>query len=547
MDDFNTYLQFLDDIDDNVLSQCDFPSFDIVNPDETLTFDSEMSNNDPPEDAALANTITTTTTSTNSSSPDESRFPVLSSADIEELQAVATNKNTQRSTKQWMNVFNSWCTSRHLDVDITTLSPQNLDNMLCQFYAEVKKQNGDDYEPESLRQMQSCIDRFLKEKSYNVSIVRAREFSKSQNVLNAKAMSLRQQGKGKRPNKSQPLEPEEESALWEKGQLGDFNARVLTNTNFKNLTEQLGLRGRQEHYDSYVEDFAIKQREDGSEIVEFKEGLTKTRSGGLRITHRKTPQTMFSTDGGCKDPVRLFKLWLSKRPEGMKDNGPLYLSVINRPKSTNIWYTKVRMGQNTIGTLMKSMSSCLNSTKKLTNHSMRKTLVAKLKRSGQPRNVICEITGHARESSLDDYDQIDENQRRDLSHIISGYKENSNQLAVVERAPPSPQSLRVDNALQRPPLAPLYLQQHHQQHQSSQLMSVSPFGGAGFPFQASFPSAQWYQHMASSVSSVGSASTPMTTYTNCTINNYHKDPPSSSQSPPRQKKRRAYIIESDED
>lgn len=33
-------------------------------------------------------------------------------------------------------------------------------------------------------------------------------------------------------------------------------------------------------------------------------------------------------------------------------------------------------------------------------------------------NDICEITGHARESSLDDYDQIDENEKRDLSHII---------------------------------------------------------------------------------------------------------------------------------
>jgi len=76
------------------------------------------------------------------------------------------------------------------------------------------------------------------------------------------------------------------------------------------------------------------------------------------------------------------------------------------------------MGQNTISNIMKSMASCL-----MTNHSMRKTLMSKLKKSGQPCNAICEITGHARESLLDDYDQIDENQRKELSHIISGYKE----------------------------------------------------------------------------------------------------------------------------
>ena len=52
--------------------------------------------------------------------------------------------------------------------------------------------------------------------------------------------------------------------------------------------------------------------------------------------------------------------------------------------------------------------------------------MSKLKNSGQPRNVICEITGHARDSSLDDYDQMNENQRKELSHIINGYKEVQN-------------------------------------------------------------------------------------------------------------------------
>ena len=270
--------------------------------------------------------------------------------------------------------------------------------------------------------MQCSIDRYLKDKNYPFSIVRSREFHNSRQILNAKAITLRQQGKGKRPNKAQPLAPEEETALWENGQLGDFNRKVLIYVNFKNLTEQLGFRARQKHYGAYVEDLVISEQEDGTEVVEFCEGQTKTRSGGLTIRRRTTPQVMHSTDRGKADPVRLFKLWLLKRPEGMKNTGPLYLSVINRPKSKECWYSKIRMGENTLGN-MKSMASCLKTTKKLTNHSMRKTLVLKLKRAGQPPNVICEITAHARESSLDDYDEIDENQRKELSHIISGFKE----------------------------------------------------------------------------------------------------------------------------
>ena len=111
---------------------------------------------------------------------------------------------------------------------------------------------------------------------------------------------------------------------------------------------------------------------------------------------------MFSTNGEKSDPMRLFKLWLSKRPEGMKNTGSLYLSIIDRAKSADVKYTKVWMEQNTIGNLMKSMASCNRTNKMLTNHSTRKKLVSKLKKSGQPHNVICEIAGHARESSLDD-------------------------------------------------------------------------------------------------------------------------------------------------
>lgn len=222
-----------------------------------------------------------------------------------------------------MNVFQSSAKSRHLEnVSIETMPPEELVSVLTKLFAQVKKEHGDDYEPESLKIMQSAVERRLKYKNYPLSIVRSREFYNSQEVLNAKALSLRQQGKGKRPNKAHSLIPDEESALWEKGQQGDFNGKTLRNVKFKNLTEQLGLRGREEHYDAYVEDLVIRQHEDGTKVVEFREGPTKTRSGGPSMRRRTTPQVMHSTDGGKNVPVRLFK-----------DTGPIYL---RRHKSSSV-------------------------------------------------------------------------------------------------------------------------------------------------------------------------------------------------------------------
>jgi len=65
-----------------------------------------------------------------------------------------------------MNVFRSWCQARLLEnVTIEIMAPEELDKVLSKFYANVKKKDGDDYEPESLKIMQSSIERYLKEKN----------------------------------------------------------------------------------------------------------------------------------------------------------------------------------------------------------------------------------------------------------------------------------------------------------------------------------------------------------------------------------------------
>ena len=98
------------------------------------------------------------------------------------------------------------------------------------FFACVCKQDGTDYEPGSLKVMQPALDRHLKEKGYSFSIIKDREFFNSRKVLEGKARELRNEGKGKLPNKSRSPTREEEEALWESGQLGNSSPRSLLNT-----------------------------------------------------------------------------------------------------------------------------------------------------------------------------------------------------------------------------------------------------------------------------------------------------------------------------
>ena len=183
-----------------------------------------------------------------------------------------------------------------------------------------------------------------------------------------KAKYLREQlGMRKNPNKSQSLSIEEEDILSESGQLGTAKARSLTNTVWFLLTHQhFGLRGRQEHHSMMVEDFIFKY--DGNKFLTFVEGLTRTRSGGLRKKERLIVPKMFETGDVQKCPVVIFELFLSKRPICLRTTGPLYLAIIDNPKS-DVWYKVSRLGVYSLDNNMKNMvkSSPLQTNKKLKN------------------------------------------------------------------------------------------------------------------------------------------------------------------------------------
>ena len=73
-----------------------------------------------------------------------------------------------------------------------------------------------------------------------------------------------------------------------------------------------------------------------------------------------------------------------------------------------------------------------SSDKKFTNHSARKTVVSKLKKANVELSGIVKVTGHKNIQSLDDYDEANEDEQRQLSYAISG-RNNINPQPPVSR------------------------------------------------------------------------------------------------------------------
>jgi len=339
--------------------------------------------------------------------------------ELQRLKDKNRNKNTDRSTNNWARRFETWQKQRGITVQLCEASATELDMVLQNFFAELKKKDGTEYEPESLRTMLAALDRFFRSSGCKYSVAKDKEFIESRKVLNGKAIELREHGKGKRKNRADPLTEEEEELLWEKGVLGDANPVSLNHTVFYVLSQHFGTRGRQEHHQIRVEELKfVKNAVTGeADYVEWVEGVTKTRQGGLVKKERRVPQQAYAT-GGIRCPVRLLKKLVSKRPENMKMSGPLYLTPLRSFQADReVWYATTPVGVNTINNYMQHG---LDGTgKRLTNHSVRKTTVRKLQKQGIPNSDIAAITGHRNVQSLQQYAEMEQENHAQISKALS--------------------------------------------------------------------------------------------------------------------------------
>ena len=133
------------------------------------------------------------------------RFPDFQVEEIQELKENSENQNTKKSTSTWLNVWTSWAESKNFETNLLSYEAKQLDETLQKFFAEIRKKDGSEYEPDSLRVMLASLDRHLREKDAAFSIAKDIEFSNSRKVLEGKARLLRQEGFGKRPNAAKAL------------------------------------------------------------------------------------------------------------------------------------------------------------------------------------------------------------------------------------------------------------------------------------------------------------------------------------------------------
>ena len=370
-----------------------------------------------------------------------SRFVEITDEELNEFIEGRQNPNTKKKTAYDVELFKRFIqTSTPGLLNSTSLhelSLQVLNDLLSKFIFGVRKKNGSEYEPTSLRGFLSSIQRYLNKQNYGFTIFTDAEFKTTMATLKAKQMDLKAKGFGNKPMTSDGLTDEEIEKLYASKCLGIESPQAVINTLWLNLTIHFGLRGGKEQRELCWGDVKLKQTPDGKEYLEYSvERQTKTRTGSDPRDTRKIKPRMYSAPDlpAERDPVRVYKFYASKRPESMKtDDSPFYLAVNNiQPSSLSVkpWYKVQPIGVNKLNSLLKDMVNEAHlglENKRLTNHSARKHLVQKLNDNEIPPTQIMQITGHRNVNSVNNYSSLSDKQKEKISGILSFRGQNDNQ------------------------------------------------------------------------------------------------------------------------
>ena len=99
-------------------------------------------------------------------------------------------------------MYHTWSKHRGEVLEIAKVERKKTWRNFTFFYKTEKKQDRQDYEPNSSYSMQASIDIYLHERGYMHSVRKSRKFASSKAVLEGKARVIHEDGKGRRPNKT---------------------------------------------------------------------------------------------------------------------------------------------------------------------------------------------------------------------------------------------------------------------------------------------------------------------------------------------------------
>ncbi|XP_076445499.1 uncharacterized protein LOC143283209 [Babylonia areolata] len=273
------------------------------------------------------------------------------------------NRNTHRKTGADMRILGSYMRSLNEMRLPENIPPVDLDKYLSSFFLVVRKTDGSEYEPCSLRAMLASIERYLRQKNYPASLTRDTEFSNMRNVLKLKQQMLRSLGKGQKSGSevSQTAACVREGKithLFQSHEMGPYNPNSVIFSLCFFFCMYLKLRKSTEHKKLLWGDIILCQDYNNREYLTFSPQMLSRIHSSQRLNHRLANARVWAEpDVPERDPVALYKLYAQKRPLTMNQPyAPFYLGLnVVSPQAGQSWYRPAAMGINKLNEMVRQI------------------------------------------------------------------------------------------------------------------------------------------------------------------------------------------------
>ncbi|XP_071090740.1 transcriptional regulator QRICH1-like [Haliotis cracherodii] len=231
--------------------------------------------------------------------------------------------------KSAVKQFQRFCQEKYdRDINLFSLSHDQLDGVLLDFFQGARKKKGGEFSSRSLKNVQIHLDMYLRDGGYPYSISKDEEFKSSRDFIKSK---LEEMGKYVKSQKHVPVDDSDIEQLFRSKQFGVHCPEAIVNSMWFLNSKYFALRRPLDHFNMKWGDISLKASNDGRQYIERK----INDSFSLKVFAKpQSPSRCF---------VNIYKQYFYRRPQETLDmESPFYLSFCRKPTS-DVWFVTEQM------------------------------------------------------------------------------------------------------------------------------------------------------------------------------------------------------------
>ncbi|KAK3089650.1 hypothetical protein FSP39_005342 [Pinctada imbricata] len=358
------------------------------------------------------------------------RFKSLTEVDLKEIEDNRHAKSTKRKTKWGVNLLQEWSREKFgQEIDLHTISPENLNNNLRHFYAEIQpkpsekenqEETSSEYHKNTIKGIRSALNRHLNDIGRNIDIVKDKEFKQANAALQGKLKQNMQLGLSKPTQHKAVISPADLQKISTYLTSG-VNPVLLRYRVWFDLSIHFVSRGLEFHQQLNPQSFLFLEDDNGNEYVALShETKQKNWQGGLSNQEAPQDKRMYAT-GEPTCPVLSLKSFL-RHTDTQAD--ALFNHIVKdasvSPQLHDTWYMAKPVKPYQFTKFMPDISRNAGCTRNYTAHCLRATTIQALNDDGFEIRHIMFMSGHRNEASVRSYNrECSTEQKHSLSKALA--------------------------------------------------------------------------------------------------------------------------------